>query len=55
MPPAGPRLTRLSKKFNFGIFIEKRLLKIKELGVVIFSFLGFFDSLNIGEQVTAYL
>ena len=39
-------LTRLSKKSNFGIFMEKRLLKIKELWTLIFSVLGFFDSLN---------
>ena len=46
--------TRLSKKSNFGIFAEKRLLKTKELWALTFSFLGFFDSLNYGVQATAY-
>ena len=48
------RPTRLSKKVNFGIFTGKSPLKIKELWALIFSVLGFFDSLNIGMQVTAY-
>jgi hypothetical protein len=33
--------------------MEKRLLKIKGLCALIFSVLGFFDSLNIGLQATA--
>ena len=49
---ARARPTRLSKKSNFGIFAEKHLLKTKELGIPIFSVLGFFDSLNKGMQAT---
>jgi len=34
--------------------VEKQLLKIKELWSLIFSVLGFFDSLNNALQLTAY-
>jgi hypothetical protein len=44
------RLTRLSKKSNFGVFTEKHLLKTKELWTQIFLISRFFDSLNIGVQ-----
>jgi hypothetical protein len=36
------------------VFREKLSLKIKDLRVPIFQVLGFFDSLNIGVQATAY-
>jgi hypothetical protein len=46
-------LTRLSKKSNFSVFMEKCFFKIKELWTLVFSISGFFDSLNKRMQVTA--
>src|SRR5216683_2508310 len=41
------------EKVRFGVFMEKRLLKTKELQTPVFSISGFFDSLNHGVQPTA--
>jgi hypothetical protein len=46
-----PGLTRLSKKSNFGIFAEKRLLKTKDLSATIFSERTFRPPKQINDDV----